>query len=66
MKRIVRLPEAEAKTGYKHSTIYRRIAEGTFPKPVRLGAKAVGWLEDELDESIANRVAERDQSQRVA
>ena len=66
MKRIVRLPEVETKTGYKHSTIYRRISEGTFPAPIRLGPKAVGWLQEELDSWIADRVAERDQPREVA
>jgi prophage regulatory protein len=60
MKRIVRLPIVEAKTGLKHSAIYQRIAEGTFPAQVPLGAKAVGWIEAEVDAWIDARAAERD------
>ena len=56
-----RFDEVMAKTGLKHSAIYARMSQGTFPKPVPLGPKARGWLLDEVDEWIANRVAERDQ-----
>jgi prophage regulatory protein len=34
--------------------IYLRIAHGTFPKPVSLGARAVGWLDDQIDEWVKN------------
>ena len=36
-------------TGISRSTIYLRIAQGTFPKPVSLGERAVGWLEAEVN-----------------
>jgi prophage regulatory protein len=36
------------------------MAEGTFPKPVKLGPKAVGWVEEEIDAWIRARMAERD------
>jgi prophage regulatory protein len=42
---IHRLPVVKARTGLSRSSIYLRIAEGTFPKPVRLGRRAVGWVE---------------------
>jgi prophage regulatory protein len=38
------------------STIYLRVAQGTFPKAVSLGARAVGWLESEVDEWLNARV----------
>jgi prophage regulatory protein len=60
VKRIIRLPVVETKTGLKHSAIYQKIAEEDFPRPVPLGSKAVGWLEAEVDEWIDRRVAERD------
>jgi prophage regulatory protein len=40
---ILRLPGVKANTGLSRSTIYLRIAEGVFPKPVSLGGRAVGW-----------------------
>ena len=60
MKRIIRLPVVEVKTGLKHSAIYQRITEGEFPRQVHLGPKAVGWLEAEIDAWIDARAAERD------
>jgi predicted DNA-binding transcriptional regulator AlpA len=48
IRRILRLPEVQAVTGKKRSAIYDGVAEGTFPAPVPLGPRAVGWLEDEV------------------
>lgn len=50
---ILRLPIVKARTGLSRSTIYQRVSAGTFPKPVNLGARAVGWLESEIDEYLA-------------
>lgn len=48
-KVILRLPAVKARTGLARSTIYLRISQGDFPKPVQLGSgRAVGWLEDEV------------------
>jgi prophage regulatory protein len=58
--RILRLPEVQAKTGLKHSAIYERIQDGTFPKPVPLGPKARGFVETEIDGWIKQRIAARD------
>jgi prophage regulatory protein len=54
--RIMRLPEVKAMTGLSRSTIYFRIAEGTFPKQVGLGGRAVGWLEHEIQEWLQLRI----------
>lgn len=56
---ILRRKHVEARTGLSRSTIYLRIQEGTFPRPINLGARAVGWLESEVTEWIAERVAAR-------
>jgi len=40
---ILRLPTVKAQTGYSRSTVYLRITQGLFVKPVRLGDRAVGW-----------------------
>jgi prophage regulatory protein len=50
----------EEATGESRSTIYKRISEGEFPKPVKLGAKSVGWPEDEVAAYIDARIAARD------
>jgi len=43
-------------TGLSRSTIYLRIAEGRFPKPIGLGGRAVGWLEAEIQEWLPRRI----------
>jgi prophage regulatory protein len=49
---ILRLPAVKTRTGLSRSTIYLRIAQGTFPRPVALGGRAVGWLEAEVQEWV--------------
>jgi len=56
---IKRRPEVEAKTGLSRSTIYEKMKNGTFPKPVKLGPRAVGWLETEVDAWIKERISQR-------
>jgi prophage regulatory protein len=46
---LLRLPSVEAKTGLSKSEIYRRIKLGTFPQPIKLGARAVAWPMAALD-----------------
>jgi prophage regulatory protein len=58
--RILRLPEVEAKTGLKHTSIYERISAGTFPRPIPLGRQARGFIEAEIDDWIRNQIAKRD------
>ena len=53
---ILRLPIVKARTGLSRSTIYQRVADGNFPKPVNLGARAVGWLEAEIDAWLAAQI----------
>ncbi|MYA33834.1 MAG: AlpA family transcriptional regulator [Gemmatimonadales bacterium] len=50
--RFLRLPEVIARTGRSRSTIYVRLEERRFPRPVSLGGRAVGWIESEIDEWI--------------
>ena len=57
---ILRLPAVRALTGLSRSTIYFRISQGTFPKPVSLGARAIGFVESEVMEWVERRIAARD------
>jgi prophage regulatory protein len=57
---VLRLPEVRRRTGQSTSTIYAAMAAGTFPRPLRLSAGTVGWLEREVADWILGRVAERD------
>ena len=54
---ILRLPQVKLKVGLSRSSIYSAVAERRFPQPVRVGARAVGWLESEVDDWLNNRVA---------
>jgi prophage regulatory protein len=56
--RILRRPEVEARCGLSRSTIYVMIAEGTFPRPVRLGKRAVGWPESAIAEWLESRTSD--------
>ena len=56
--RILRMPEVEARTGLSRSTIDVRRRQGRFPRPVLLGARALGWVEAEVEEWIRERIAE--------
>lgn len=56
--RFLRLPDVLERTGLSRSTIYVRLAEGRFPRPVALGGRAVGWIEAEVDEWVRDRIAE--------
>ena len=46
--RILRIPEVCAVTGLGKSTIYKKLSEGTFPEPLRLGPRAIGWRARDL------------------
>ena len=46
--RILRRPDVEQLTGLSRSTIYAMMSDGTFPKPVRLSRRAVGWREADV------------------
>lgn len=55
---ILRRRQVEARTGLARSTIYDRIKAGTFPAPIALGgAKAVGWIESEIDTWLNAQIA---------
>ncbi|MFQ5637713.1 MAG: helix-turn-helix transcriptional regulator [bacterium] len=54
--RILRLPTVKAQTGLSRSTIYLRVSQGTFPKPVNLGARAVGWVEADIQEWLEQKI----------
>ena len=53
---FIKLPTVKQRTTLSTSEIYRRIEAGTFPAQVRLGAKAVAWLEHEIDTWISEAV----------
>ena len=55
--RVLRLPRVQARTGLSRSSIYMRVANRSFPQPIRLGARAVGWIESEVDQWIREQIS---------
>lgn len=52
---ILRLPSVLQITGLSRSTIYAMMAEGTFPKPIKLGKRAVGWKDADVAAWVDDR-----------
>jgi prophage regulatory protein len=50
VRTILRMPQVEAATGLKQSHIYDLIAQGRFPRGVKLSPQATGWFADEIAE----------------
>ena len=60
--RVLRLDEVVARVGLSKSTVWRYIDEGDFPPPIKLGPRASGWIEQEIDDWIASRPRAVDQN----
>jgi predicted DNA-binding transcriptional regulator AlpA len=60
MKRVVRAKQAWAQFGIGRSMFEQRFVETGRLRPIKLGARAVGYLESELDALIDELIAERD------
>ena len=56
--RLLRLPSVEQMTGLSKWEIYKRIKEGSFPKPLKLGVRAVAWPEPEIQKWIQDLIKE--------
>lgn len=54
--KLIRLPDVEARTGLKKSSVYAGMKARTFPAHVRLSARAVAWRESDIDRWISERV----------
>lgn len=54
---ILRIRDVKAESGYSRSTLYLRITQGLWPKPVPLGPRAVGWPSEEVAAINAARIA---------
>ncbi len=55
-RRFLRLPAVKHAVGYGRTSIYQKIKSGEFPKPYSLGARAVAWLEEDIDKWIESRI----------
>lgn len=57
--RILRLPDVMKRVGLCRASIYAHMTSGTFPRSISLGARAVGWLEHEVDAWLAAKIQAR-------
>jgi prophage regulatory protein len=62
MTRFIRRPAVENRTGLSRSTIYLLMQNGQFPKPVRIGGRAVAWPEADVEAWLNARLAEREEA----
>ncbi|HDZ71329.1 MAG TPA: AlpA family phage regulatory protein [Aurantimonas coralicida] len=61
--RIVRLNTVLARTGLSRSTIYRKIAETTFPAQIRISINGAGWRESDINRWVADPVRWRPEAE---
>ncbi|MGE0290350.1 MAG: helix-turn-helix transcriptional regulator [Bradyrhizobium sp.] len=62
--RIIRMDTVRDRTGLSRSTIYRKIAEGTFPPQIKISINGAGWKESDIDRWVSDPVAWRPGSRR--
>lgn len=55
---ILRLRVVMHRSGLARSTLYDKMSKGEFPKPISLGPRAVGWIADEVEQWIQDRIEE--------
>ncbi|MFZ0747286.1 MAG: AlpA family phage regulatory protein [Terracidiphilus sp.] len=58
-QKFVRLPDVKGQTGLSRSSIYAKIATGSFPTAVPIGIRAVAWIEEEVQEWIRKQIKKR-------
>ena len=54
-KKVIRRREVEARIGLACSTIYAMMADDKFPRPLKIGRRAVGWIEEDIDKWLSDR-----------
>lgn len=57
--KAIRIAEVRVRTGLSRATIYRMMEEGQFPKSIKLGSHAVGWIESEVSDWLRARANQR-------
>lgn len=53
--KAINIKQVAEKISLGQSTIYRMIAAGDFPKPFSLGGNRTAWIEDDIDDWLADR-----------
>ncbi len=54
-KTIIRFPTVQRKTGLSRTTLWRRVKDGSFPEPVKISARTIGWFSDEIQDWCTSR-----------
>ena len=57
-KSLIRLYEVLKRTGYSKAWVYALMSRGQFPQSVKIGARAIAFIESEIDDWIDQRIAE--------
>lgn len=60
MTKFLRLPEVLQRTGLSRSTCYELVSAGKFPQPVKIATRAIAFPENEIEQWVAERLAERE------
>ncbi|MCX9070635.1 helix-turn-helix transcriptional regulator [Citrobacter portucalensis] len=55
---LIRLPEVQRRTGYSKAWIYRLISQKRFPSAIKIGSRAIAFIESEIDEWVNQRIVE--------
>jgi prophage regulatory protein len=58
-RKVLRLPDVQNKIGIRRDSIYRSAREGWLPRPIKLTERCSGWFEDEIDQWLTERAAQR-------
>ena len=53
-ERFLRIGKVLDRTGFSRATLYRKIADGSFPKQVKISERCAAWRESEIDAWITN------------
>ena len=64
-EQLLRITNVQARTGLSRASVWRLVRDATFPAPVRIGRRAVAWLDTEIDSWIADCVKARNTSLRL-
>jgi prophage regulatory protein len=55
--KLIKLPAVLTRVAFSRSRLYVKVKEGTFPAPISLGARAVAWVEQEVDDWVTSMIA---------
>ena len=53
---LLRINEVITRTGLSRSTLYLRIKQGSFPRPISLGSRASAWVSSEIDQWVEHQI----------